>query len=261
MEALVTFDSVVAGVSENQLDIILGAMKRADEAPRNAVWVLYGEPGSGRTATAASLGDNNIILTCEKGYTSLQNTPDLAKKTQILELSESNSVAQIEMVVDAINAGQIECDNLILDTLSGIYERKVYQSLQDPKHRDYPRMADQPGINDYGWAFQVMRPVLFKLSRAKCMVTIIAHIRYPNPDPAKAIKTGETATRPDLGKSVFLLLNEECGVIGKCWRDENGNFFVRTRGSKNEVCKSWYGMQPDMPQSEFVRFIRDYRGI
>ncbi len=254
---MVEFNNDGAGVSQTQLDSIMSAMKSVEDAPRNAVWVLYGDPGSGRTALAASLSDKNILLTVEKGFTSLQNTPDLARVTRVVELSDVGAIGQIDAIVTAINAGQIECDNLILDTMTGIYERKVQQSLVHPKHSTYRRDNEGlPSWPDYQWAFQQVRPMLLKLVRAKCMVTVISHIRYPTPE---LIAKGET-TRPDLGKAVFQLLNEECGIIAKCYRNpKTRDFMVRTQGSSNETCKSWLGMPPEMAQGEFAKYIRNYR--
>lgn len=245
------------GVSENTLAKMLGALEEVVDAPRNGVWVLYGDPGSGRTTTAAMLGDNNLLLTCEKGYTALQNTPEIAARTKVYQLSDSNNMNQIRGFVKAINAGQMDFDNIILDTATGLYERKVNQSLYDPKHSGYRRDNEGlPSWTDYQWAFQTMRPMILELTQAKCMVTILCHVRYPSPE---LLSKGET-TRPDLGKAVYQLINEECGIIGQTFRDPKTRAFqIRLQGTRDITAKSWMGMPPVMGQQEFVKYIRDYR--
>lgn len=259
------FSSGGSGVSEDTLAKLMAAKKNVADGPKAGIWCLYGDPGSGRTSTAALLGENNLILTCEKGFTSLNSLPekyqDVAARTEWIPVRQPSGIST---VVKANNARQLDkfYDNIVIDTATGIYERQVNASLKNPKHKDYKRpVADQPSWPDYGYAYNVMRPTILDLFTSEADVTIICHVRYPNDDQ---IAQGQK-TRPDLGDAVFRLLNEETGVIGFCTRNSSkantdSEFIIRTQPTARIMAKGWTGMKPEMTQSEFIEHIRKYRG-
>jgi hypothetical protein len=244
-----------AAYTPETLTNITAVMSLVNDLPRDGVIVLYGEPGSGRTTLATSLGQKNIIMSCDRGYASLQNFPDLSARTSVVKLKPGQECRVIDAMVQAINAGDIECDNLIIDTMTGLYERKVTESLWKNKfNRD--KAPDIASRDDYMWAFSHMRPYLLRWFEVNCALTVICHARYP--DPATMVALRES-TRPDLGKAVFQLINEECSIMGRTYIEENGKHYIQVKGERFVTAKSWINMPPKMDHEMFIRIVTDFR--
>lgn len=246
-------------VPEKELAELMGRVKSVSEMPKSSVLMLFSNPGVGKTTTAAMIGHKTILITNETGYETLENYPEVYARTQVIPFDVDTGVKDCLRIMRARYFGQIDCDCIVLDTLSGISERMVHKSLVTNTGPLFVRASpDVPGIADYGWAFQQIRPVLLAaadLATRGCTVIFNCHVRYPS---EQDVAKGDILNRPDMQKAIYYLANESSGVVGYIYTDKRSNArMVRTQSDSTEnkfAVKQRKRLPPVMPVQDFIDF-------
>jgi hypothetical protein len=222
---------------------------------------IYSNPGVGKTTLASRLGQKNVFLTDETGVGVLRNYPELEarSKGRVFKFEGLNDFKEI---VDAVEKHELECDNLVLDTFTGIHVIKLLQLLKDPKVAEILKLdiKDRRAIplldqRDYGLSGNMWTPVIQGLNAWGGNVTLLCHLKVPNPDRPRV---GD-ATGPALPKMVLELVNKYSNVVAYMKRDEKGNRKLVTQGDTRLIAKSQINMPKEVSDDEFVKVITEWR--
>jgi phage nucleotide-binding protein len=225
-----------------------------DEGERSLI-TIYGNPGSGKTVLASRLGNRSALLTNENGWKVLRNNhPDLYATVTPIKFTGLNSIAE---VVRAIKKDAEDYDQLILDTISGMQQAKIQENLKSVKLNRFHE--EIPSEQDYLLSQKQWTPIIAALATCGINVTLLCHLRTPNPNRPIA---GET-TRPDLTKAVFNLVNQYSQVVAYLRKDGRGTKrLVTTQGTGSLTAKDQTNIESaEMSDDDFVEAIRKSRGL
>lgn len=232
-------------VSNADLAKLTGSLKTRDNLQQTTITTIYSNPGVGKTKLAAELSNRNIFVTTETGNETLKYWPELDARSKFFRFDPDTGPADTLKLMQAIYYRQLACDNLVLDTLSGMNDRMVYKSLRTNDSNLFRRDSpDLPCQQDYGWAFQMLRPLLLAaddLAAIGCSVTINCHVRYPSDQD---IKKGDTLARPGVQKALYDLANEQSNVVGYLYMDK-GKRLIRTETDSTFIAKKRNRHMPD----------------
>lgn len=249
---------IASPVPRDVLERLAGKIKTRDEMPKGLITVVYSNPGDGKTKLAAELGKDNLFITTETGHETLKYWPELDAKSRFFRFDPDTGPEDVVNLMLARYKGQLKFDNLVLDTFSGMGERMAHKSLRTNDSRLFIRDSpDLPCLQDYGWAFQMLRPILLAaedLASVGCSVTVNCHVRFPSPQDEKK---GDILSRPDLQKGLFQLANEQANVVGYLHRDGSGKKrLIRVETNGTFLGKKRNRTMPDvMSDVEFIKIM------
>lgn len=183
---------------------------------------LYGDQGIGKTILSAKLGESNLLITDETGILSLQEHPELDKKTTAIAFTGSDKgngvgYGNLSLILRACENGQfigkngLPVDNAIFDTVSGIVGTEIRRIVTD---KDIPtekgklseHLASQP---TYFLSEQNFAPLMQMVAQMQnCSATLLSHLRVGAKDIPGA------STRPDLHGAVYKLMAKYTSVMG-----------------------------------------------
>ena len=222
---------------------------------------VYSNPGVGKTTLAAQLGQKNVFLTDETGVGVLSNWPELESRSH-KRVFKFQGLNDFKEIVDDIEKGVLECDNLVIDTFTGIHNMKLLQLLKDRKVSDLLKLDHTTRQNlpmldqrDYGLSGNMWTPVIQGLNAWGGNITLLCHLRLPDPNRPKV---GD-ATQPDLPAKVMQLVNKYSNVVAYMQRDDKGNRTLITQGNSRLIAKSQINMPDKVSDKEFVKVITEWR--
>lgn len=172
--------------------------------------LIYGPPGAGKTALAASVGNSVLDIVADPaGYESLYNHPELGLGTRIKTIQYAG-VSQLETLADIFVEGGTSYDNfdtVLVDTMSNIasLDRDVVTKVKMKKKGDDFQWEDQqwPIYNENTLRVST---ALLKLMLAPINVVMTAH----------AIEreiNGRQVTRPKFSPEIFASISGQCSMI------------------------------------------------
>lgn len=145
---------------------------------------IYSVPKIGKTILAARLGEHNMFISDEDGYTALMNdsVKPLIGHWDALPFMDWATVKQM---LQAGEAGQILCecgepvDNWILDTVSGMVMHELKNIISNAGTPQTGKVAPEaPGLPDYMVSRDRLIPVMSQIaSMRNASVTMLSHMR------------------------------------------------------------------------------------
>jgi phage nucleotide-binding protein len=232
----------------------LESMRIPSEEGEKSLITIYGNPGVGKTVLAPQLSTKSVLITNEGGWKVLKyNHPELFKIILPVKFEGLNTIAE---VIRGIK-NDSSYDQCILDTLSGMVQKKIQENLKNVKLTRYH--DEIPSEQDYLLCQKQWTPLIAALATCGVNVTILSHLRTPNPNKPTA---GET-TRPDLPKAIFNLVNEHSQVVAYLRKDGRGTKrLVTTQGTSSLTAKDQTNIEAaDMSDEAFIARIRKSRGL
>lgn len=181
--------------------------------------LIYGDPGAGKTALGASIGDNILYVAADPGgYESLFNHPELGLGTRIKAIKYAG-ISQLETLADIFSEGGTkydEHDTVFLDTMSNIasLDRDIVTRVKMSKKGDSFAWEDQqwPIYNETTLR---VTTALLKLMLAPVNVVMTAH-------SMEREINGRQVTRPKFSPEIFSAISGQCSMIAYMTANEAG---------------------------------------
>lgn len=181
--------------------------------------LIYGDPGSGKTALGASIGDKVLYVMADPGgYEALFNHPELGLGTRI-ETIKYAGVSQLETLADIFDEGGTKFDvfdTVLLDTASNIasLDRDLITKVKMKKKGDDFAWEDQqwPIYNETTLR---ITSAFLKLMLAPINVVMIAHAQEKEVN-------GRQVTRPKFSPEIFAAISGQCSMIAYMTANEAG---------------------------------------
>jgi len=197
------------------------------------------------------IGQSNLMITTETGFTVLDKYPVLKERTKRVPFTTIAGVrGYCELLVD----GSIDRSTLIIDNMSGVQDKKLSQNHEDPKimrlNRDHPDLST---LQDYQIVTHQMRPMMVDLMDLDKEVIVICHARAAVPERK------DFFVRPDLTKKIYDLANEKVDVVAYMHKGNRGERLIRTEMGSGFIAKSRITRETVMPVDDFIAEINAWR--
>lgn len=201
--------------------------------------ILYGEFGSGKTATACSIIQASeepkmgLLVAVDTGWVSLKNRAHKHFAGRIQKV-DYRGTKQLQEISKASMTKEFtdKYGLIVIDTMSQVYE-KYLDYLMDSYNYPGTRFREKavlrqgmksdaeaeltqtevPGKPDYHLARNTLRPIIATLMQSPCDVILTAHVREPYADAA------ELDIRPNMAHALYLLMGREVHALGYLRRD------------------------------------------
>lgn len=239
-------------LSSAQREKLLARLQPVSDIDRKLKMVLYGEPDVGKTVLATTIGQSNLLIHSEPGFTVLTKDEhkEQGERTKVVPFT---TITGIRGYVELLAEGAIDRSTLIIDNMSGIQDKKLSENHEDPKvkalNREHPDLST---LQDYQIVTHQMRPMMVELMNLDKEVIVICHMRGSVPERK------EFNARPDLTKKIFDLANEKVDVVAYMYKD-NGKRMIRTEHGGGFIAKSRITRETVMPVDTFVAEINAWR--
>lgn len=196
--------------------------------------LIYGDPGAGKTALGASIGEKVLFVVADPGgFEALFNHPELGLGTRIKTI-QYDGISQLEALADIFVEGGTsydQYDTVMLDTMSNIasLDRDVITKVKMKKKGDSFAWEDQqwPIYNETTLR---VTTALLKLMLAPVNVVMTAH-------SMEREINGRQITRPKFSPEIFASISGQCSMIAYMTANEAG---VDNDGSVNYKRKIQY---------------------
>jgi phage nucleotide-binding protein len=215
--------------------------------------VFYGVPSTGKTVTAASLSDSNLLIMTETGDSVLTKPEHLHLKERTKRTPFTN-INSVRGYAEMLASDDLPYSHLIIDNMSGVQDKKISENLEDPRTKDIKRAhPDLTVLQDYQIIAHQMRPMVVDLMSLEKDVTIICHFRAADPEH------NEYQARPDLTKAIYNLVNEKADVVAYFYKNRKGERFVQTLGNDQFVAKARIIPEAIMSLDNFIEQMNKWR--
>lgn len=181
-------------------------IKRASEQPRNQAFIIYGEPGTGKTRLAASAPSPLIIDVDEKGTDSTRVDMD----PQTIRIERWQEVNDIYWF---LQEGDHEFETVAIDTISSLQVLCLNFVLGDEASRDASRDPDMPARQAWGKVGKLMRTQITNFRNLPMNVVFTAHVRTKDTGDDDDMESVVTYG-PEVSPSVQKHLTAAVGTIG-----------------------------------------------
>lgn len=246
----------------NDEELIAEANKDVTTSPWY-VTVLYGDYGSGKTSTAASMvKERGLLLSSDDSWKVLlkpTNSEMYSKFDNGKSIIGYEGLSQLQYI--DFNAGY---DTIIWDTASqsvdmfldllsdtakwsGNERGRIQPRTPSRKLPDELKDVETLGFVDYRVTRDKFRPVLNRLFKeTNAHIIFTSQMKEPMPN-AKDQKT-----RPAIPQATFSIIGTRADIIGYC-RDESGKFVVDVTQNLSQLGKTRIeGIKGKMPVTAFV---------
>lgn len=204
--------------------------------------LFYGAPGVGKTIlavqTALALGERCLYIPTEPGDESLEDWPELRKRTTVMDYGGINHLGELytayqenefpghpTIIIDTVD----ELVETQLDDLVSSYTpAKKTRVIADPKPGLGLKRIEVAGNDDYRFLRDGLRPGIRNLCKLPIHLILTAHVREPSwADDEKREKKGIPlpALRPNLPGQTYKLVSKYVGLMG----------FMTRRGPKRTI--------------------------
>lgn len=236
---------------------ILDRTRPISELGKYQLRVIYSNPKVGKTTTAARLGDKNVFLCDEEGPQVLKQYPELEANSTFVRYEGMNDLPNL---IREIRSGNLECDNLVVDTMSGIVRQKIQANMRDPNIKIKRNHPEIPALQDYQLAENQWTPIIRGLPGCGVDITVLCHLRLPDRDDKGNILPGETV-RPELPRGIYQALNRYACMIVLLKKDGVGNRSVLVDGDNrtdagSHIAFASKNAQKEVSVPEFVETVR-----
>jgi len=215
--------------------------------------VFYGVPSTGKTVTATSISDSNLLIMTETGD-SVLTKPEHLHLHERTKRAPFTTIGGVRGYVEMLADGDLDYSHLIIDNMSGIQDKKMSENMEDPRVKSLTRAhPDLTVLQDYQIIAHQMRPMVVDLLDLNKDVTIICHFRPSDPDH------NEYQARPDLTKAIYNLVNEKADVVAYFYKNQKGERFVQTLGNSQFVAKARIIPEAIMSLDNFIEQMNKWR--
>lgn len=253
---------MVTPLSEGMITLMQKQMFGESEVAGRKI-LIHSKEGLGKTVLACRLGQHNLIITDEDGYTALQNDSvrPIIGHWQAVEFSQW---ADVRHYLQAVEAQQLRCkcgeliDNVVLDTVTGMVAITIQQIVAANITTDKGKISSETaGRPDYLVSRERLVPVMSQIALMKnASVTMLMH--------QKAGKTPDEQIAPDAHNAAWEVIRKYTSVIA--WLTFNapghvGERMLQVRPNGNGVAvKTRY----DFPETfvsddEFVGHVEKWK--
>lgn len=231
---------------------------KSDVAGRKIV--IFSNPGDGKTVLSAKLGQNNLFITNEDGYTALHNHPELDEKWRAVPFVSWNITRQILPLVESgefVNPDNGEpFDNIIFDTFSGMVSQEIRKIVETGTTTDAGKVsAELAGRPDYFVSEQRVEDVMMDIAKLqRVSVVLNCHLR-----PGDKLTPGLTA-RPDMHAAAFKAVNKWCSVMAYLFI-QDGQRKLQVMPKNGISAKTRYHFPSEIvTDDDFVAHIEKWKG-
>lgn len=199
--------------------------------------LIYSREGLGKTVLACRLGQHNLIITDEDGYTALENESVRGLIGHWLAIPFKKWVL-VSGILQGVEAGQFKChcgepfDNVVLDTMSGMISIVLQEIIRDGIATDKGKVSSETaGRPDYLVSRERLIPVMSQIALMRnASVTMLMHQR-PGKTPDEKIV-------PDAHGAAYEVIKKYASVIA--WltlnvKGHEGERMLQVRSSGNGV--------------------------
>jgi phage nucleotide-binding protein len=187
--------------------------------------IVYGDFGTGKSTWACSSGLKTLVVDASEGFDVIGELPNVT-------VMKYQGLSQIDALGQALQAGQMNYDVIVLDEVSSIYQmdletvvaaREKSTNIRDdaiPDQRDYLAAQNRLMLN--------LRPLL----KAPCHVVLLAHERRTK------LPTGAVIIESDFAPRLSKEINRGLQLIARMEIDNNGNRELVVKPARNIQVKS-----------------------
>lgn len=225
--------------------------------------VIYSLPKVGKSVLAARLGQHNMFIYDDDGFTSLMND-DIKPLVGHWDSLPWMDWGTVKQYLQAGEAQQILCqcgepiDNWIIDTMSGMVMGTLRDIVAHANATQEGKTApENPNRPEYMISRDRLLPVMQQISQMqKASVTILLHQREH-----------DTKTNPHLGldvhKAAAEVINKYASVQAYLTIDEKGQRILQVGATANKIVTgSRYNFPSDfVSDDDFVEHIEKWKGM
>jgi hypothetical protein len=224
-----------------------------DDVPKKLMTVLWGPPGVGKTIAAVRSSNNTLILTDENSHVSVSQFPEYAKTAKVIPCKSYDYATG---VLRELYQGNHEYDHLLVDTFDGLIRQKLKEQRESvPFKRGHD---DINSLEDYNLLNNHMFDFISRLVKLPVSVTLTSHDRIPDP---QSYGKGDRLLRPAIPFRVFECLNGYANVVGYMTVRKDERRVIAVRATDTFEAKNHLKMAAVVSDDEFVKTIRNWKGI
>ena len=181
-------------------------IKRASELPKNQAFIIYGDPGAGKTRLAASAPKVLLIDVDEKGTDSVRSDLD----PHVIRIERWQELNDIYWY---LQEGEHDFESVAIDTISALQVLCLNFVLGDEASRDASRDPDMPARQAWGKVGKLMRTQITNFRNLPMNVIFTAHVRSREAGD-EGDEDVTTVYGPEVSPSVQKHLTAAVGTIG-----------------------------------------------
>jgi phage nucleotide-binding protein len=239
----------VAPLFSAQTPSVLDRIKTPDELSPYARWLIYGDPGAGKTKLAAT-APSPFIIDTENSTDTLVDWPELAVNCKVVKVEDFNDHDEIVQAFKRNDPAIADRKTIVLDTVSETQRDNLDKIVDVDFARDlqikatnqnhHVRDAFLPHQQDYKKSTEMMRRLVVSFLDMKFNVIVLAHrleveIRSGDAVVGRVIRPDLT---PKLAKTMLGVFSVEAYLTYKY--DGEGNFtnVLQTRQDSRKIIEA-----------------------
>lgn len=240
--AMPTGSAATLGISNTDLDALLGRIAPPAQQKKYLKMLIFAEPGAGKTVLTGT-APKNLLLDTEDGLTSLNNHPEIIAPD--LQTVPYKSFVQAELLVKALNDGIPELDNFdtfSVDTMSELHKKGLAEVVEREWRRNpvsvnrYVAETEHHTENN-----EHIRRLVSSMRDLERHLIITTHARTVEPknQPARIF--------PDFSEKLANTLNGMMDIVGYMYKKQVDGEIVRVLRVHTDgtiACKTRIGGMP-----------------
>lgn len=199
--------------------------------------ILYGQPGAGKTTTAAKLIENQGLFVCsDSGHVVTKKLPQ--EQQDKIKKHPYKGFTQISGVVEAHKEGiepWCNLDTLIWDTAStgiDLYLRYLVKDIPLPKDQYHKELE---GRGHFNLVSRRLRDTVDTIRDSSINIIFLCHIRFPTEDDKNNKKY---FCRPSMPEACYNAISQEVQATGYIYREnKNSERMIQFEPTLTEAAK------------------------